>query len=603
MIARVLCALVIAGIAVPASAALTLADGWVLIQQSLTESDAEGLQERIGDLQIGATEVGARRLTPYAMALVRWAENHPDEIGRIAIQGAIALDPLLPSPHFLLAQFEWRSGSKIRAAQAYFLGWIRMFAFESSRRVLLGSAVVWLLCSLAIACSAAIILQTARHLRVLLHDARELGRILFKAVNAVVFTIVVLTLPIFGGLGPIWVVVYLFALTWVYYSKLHRSAAIVICIVMMLFVPALEAWQHFAMREGVLVNRLEQMLATRSLDLVTLREFSELEPTLDGSAEYHMILAEAFRLHGETEASRLQFQKTALTDQEDPRPQIALGNMALEDGDLPRALDHYRAAIEIDPQSILAYFNLSFAYDQSYNFQEADGARSRARELGGARAEDLGVRGRAPRIRFPGVDRVNIDRMLEGIPPATRLAAGLGSVKVRPWQWFVSPLPLIFLFGIVFGLIVLLVRSKWMWKATACMRCGKVFCARCQTSSESGGYCGQCVSVFLKRDLVSIEQQSAKMSQIKRWDLMRSSIDRIVSILLPGGSLVLRGQMLQGLFVGLAAWLCLLGTILWLPVFASRSVENVQVLPIQIVMAIGCLVFWMRSVAVGWSRR
>ncbi len=603
MIARLLCAVVMIGVALPASAVQTLADSWILIQQRLAESDPENLGEYIREMQISATEFGARRLTPYSMALVKWAEDNPGQAGRVAIAGAMDLDPLLPSPHFLLAKVEWNGGSKIRAVRAYVSGWLRMFAFEASRRAMLGSAALWVLCSLAAACSAVILLQTGRYLRVLLHDARELGRILFKAVNAVVFTIVVLTLPVLGGLGPIWALVYVFALTWVYYSKLHRAVAIVICFAMMLLVPAFEAWQHFAPREVDLAGRLNQMLAKRSVDPATLREFAGLESSLDGSAEYHMILAEAFRLHGEAEAARVQFQKTAINDPADPRPQIALGNMALENGDLQRALDHYRAAIEIDSQNILAYFNLSFAYDQSYNFQEADIARARAREFGGGRAEDLGVRGRAPRIRFPGIGPENVDRLLASIPPAARLAAGLGTVKVRPLQWFASPLSLIFLFGIIFGSIGIVVRKRWMWKATACIRCGKVYCSRCQTSGETTGYCGQCVSVFLKRDLVSIEQQSAKMSQIKRWDLLRSSVDRIVSILLPGGSLVVRGRMVQGLFVGFSAWLCLLGGLVWIPLFAPSAAENVYVLPVQVVMLLGFVVFWMRSIAVGWSRR
>lgn len=603
MMRRALAALVFAAVAVPASAALTLADGWARVQTALPEGDAAAVRERIQELQVGATEVGARRLTPYSRALVEWAGNNPSEVGTAAILGAMDLDPLLPSPHFLMARYEWTGGSKLRAVRAYFAGWIRMFAFEESRRVMLSSAAVWLLCSMAIACGATVVLQTGRYLRVLLHDARELGRILFKKVNAIVFTIVVLTLPIFGGLGPIWLIAYVFVLTWIYYSVLHRTAAVFICVVMMLLVPALEAWQHMALKEVDLAERLKRMLTTRAIDPVSLREFVELETSLDAIAEYHLILAEIFRLHGETESARLQFQKAAITDPADARPQVALANLALEDGDLQRALDHYQAAVDIDPQNILAYFNLSFAYDQSYNFQEADAARARARELGGGRAEDLGVRGRAPRIRFPGVGPANLDRMLESMSPAARLASGLGTIRVRPLGWLLSPLALVFLFAVVFGAVVLVVRHRWMWKATACIRCGKVFCPRCLTSSETTGYCSQCVSVFLKRDLVSIEQQSAKMTQIKRWDMMRSTIDRAVSVLLPGGSLVLRGKMIQGMAVALAAWLCLLGATIWIPYFAPSAAEHVYVLPVQIILFLGFVVFWMRSIAVGWSRR
>jgi hypothetical protein len=205
--------LLIAGLATPAQAKLELAEGWIRVQQQLMEDNPQELEERIRELQVAATEVEARRLTPYSQALVRWAADNPGPGAEVAIARAKELDPLLPSPHFLDAQVEWNDGSKLRSIVHYFSGWVRLFTFEGSRSILLGSAVPWILFSLAFALSIVMVLQTVRFFRVLTHDVRELGRVLFKPVNAIVFTIVMLTLPVFGGLGPIWVLVYLFALT------------------------------------------------------------------------------------------------------------------------------------------------------------------------------------------------------------------------------------------------------------------------------------------------------------------------------------------------------------------------------------------------------
>ena len=44
----------------------------------------------------------ARRVTPYAMALVEWAREHPGELGREALIQARKLDSELASPSFLL---------------------------------------------------------------------------------------------------------------------------------------------------------------------------------------------------------------------------------------------------------------------------------------------------------------------------------------------------------------------------------------------------------------------------------------------------------------------------------------------------------------------
>ena len=66
---------------------------------------------------------------------------------------------------------------------------------------------------------------TGAHLRQMAHDALELGLVLFNRVNAIVFAVVVLALPVFAALGPLWLLAYLFALSWAYLGRLQLVAA------------------------------------------------------------------------------------------------------------------------------------------------------------------------------------------------------------------------------------------------------------------------------------------------------------------------------------------------------------------------------------------
>jgi len=51
------------------------------------------------------------------------------------------------------------------------------------------------------------------------------------------------------------------------------------------------------------------------------------------------------RMHGDPSAAHLAFQQAALADPGDPLPLVFLGNLAMEDGDVPRAIQQYTAAV------------------------------------------------------------------------------------------------------------------------------------------------------------------------------------------------------------------------------------------------------------------
>jgi tetratricopeptide (TPR) repeat protein len=604
MIRRLLTVLIVVCACSAAEARSTLAEHWLRVQQALATEDRENVDERILEFQQAADDLAVHRLTPYAAALVLWAKDRPGVLADAVVQRARVLDPELPSTYFLLARWQWQRREWGTAARSYVSGLWAVCLFEPSRQALIASSGIWLILVLAWTLAIAILIQVYKYRRQMAHDAVEVSGLLFRRPNAIVLAAVILGLPLFVGLGPIWLVVYLFALSWAYMTVGQRITAILSCAILALLVPALTAWKEVAGRSPTVVERVATMLDERRIDPSTLREFSGFEPELDGVSTYHLVLGELVRMHGDADGARLQYQKASLSDEADPTPLIFLGNLSMEEGDIARAIQRYNAALELDPRSVLAYHNLSSAFDQSRRFQEGDAAREAARTLAGGRRGSIGIRGRDDRIRYPLLGGEELSRLVRQAPSGLATEGGGGaSFASEAAQWLLEPASRVFWILALLGLAVLLLRKRWMWTAQTCSKCGKVFCPRCKTATESASYCSQCISVFLKRDMVSIEQQSAKQAQIQSWLTWSSVGRRVAGFLIPGSAHLLGEHVWFGLVVGFVGWLLLSGAAIWAPLMLPGVDPLIAILPIQVAFAIGFALVWLRSISVAWYRR
>jgi hypothetical protein len=165
-----------------------------------------------------------------------------------------------------------------------------------------------------------------------------------------------------------------------------------------------------------------------------------------------------------------------------------------------------------------------------------------------------------------------------------------------------SRISLVFLVGAFLGLAALLVRLRIYPPAKECSKCGKVY--RLESGfGESTVHCSQCVSVFMKREVVSIEQQTAKMDQIRRWEGWSSLVRRLVGFLVPGSHSMLDGNVIRGLLTGFLAWFFLVGALVVVPLFVPRIEPLAEIHSVQtgFLVVFGLIV--LRSGVSAWSRR
>ncbi len=601
MLRRFIPALIVI-VGVSAAADANLLDTWNEVQVNLTNGDVAGAELAITALQDEAVELEIRRLPAFAAALATWAEAHPGADGEAMLRVAKQLDPEYPTCYFLAARWSLDKGATVSAIKESIVGSIALIRFESTRRAVVAGFLLWVVIAIVTTLISMIFVVIVRYLRGVIFDARDFGGRVVRTANAWVFAFVLLLLPVFAALGPVWLAVYLFVLSWPYLSQILRIWAFIACLLLALAGPTFAWLQHDVLQSEPLMDRVGTMLDERQVDFATLREFSELAVELEEISGYHLILGELLRMHGEPGMARLEYQKATLLDPESSRPLVFVANLALEEGNTKRSIQLYNQSLGLDGQNAFAYHNLSLAFDLSRRFQEGDSARARAREIAGRGVAKDGLRGLDPRVRYPRLGTDNVADLVKGLRPDQMALVGRYSLSLDPLKQLSSRISVVFLVGAFLGLAALLVRLRMYPPSKECSKCGKVY--RLEAGfGESTVHCSQCVSVFMKREVVSIEQQTAKMNQIRRWEGWTSLLRRIAGILIPGSQSLLDGRVIRGLFTGFLAWFFLIGALVMVPLFVPRIEPLAEFYSIQTVFLVLFGLIVLRSGISSWSRR
>lgn len=578
-----------------------LLDTWQEVQENLAAGDAGAAEESIRVLQEQAAELEVWRMPAFAAALVSWSESNPGAAGEAMVRAARQLDPDFPSSYFLEARWHRERGATVEAIKSYVKGW-RAFAFyEPTRRDIGAMFLLWVAFSIAISFLVMMVAVTVRHIRAMAHDARELGGVLFRPANAWVFTAVVLLLPVFAGLGPLWLLVYLFCASWIYLGVPLRVWAVLACVTLMFMVPALSWVQNRLLQTPSLADRVAVMLDERTIDYSTLRDVVDLEPTFSEIYSFHMILGELYRMHGEPGLAKTQFQKASVADLDEVQATIFVANLALEEGDAQRAVQLLNSALENDAQNAYIYHNLSLAFDLIRRFEEGDVARTRAREFKGSTSAENGLRGLDPRIRFPRLGAADVASLAADLGVQEGPAGSDQPPPMNQPQHLLAPLSLVFAIGIVFGVVMLLVRRRSFHPGLECTKCGNVY-RRESNFGESSVFCPQCVSVFHKRDVVSIDQQTAKLRGIRIWERLTILGRRLGGLLFPGSPDYLGERVVRGAVYSFVTWFLITGALIWIPTFLPMIEPLAEFKPLQIGLSALAVLMVLRSATMAWDR-
>jgi tetratricopeptide (TPR) repeat protein len=510
---------------------------WFELLDAFHEGDELAARVALTALTKSARSTGVRRLADYSRTALHDART-AERAGRIAEAGlaydaAVALDDTsfdaaISRLGFLIRQRHLRD-----ALSAVPPTLTTIFASAESRLSFASSAAIMVALAVTATALATALGLFFAHFPRLSHDLREFAGRPFGQRAAIPLAFVLLTLPIFVALGPIWLVLYWSALAYAYSARRERvilALALIALSVVPLMVEVV-ARENFVRRSPIYLA---------AVDLAERREDSSVEDGLaavananpDQSDSWFLLALYAERA-GDNPRALSAYGRAIQADPKDYRPFVNRGNVRFVEGEYTQAISDYEEAIRRAPEAAEAFYNLSVARSEIYDFKGQEAARARALQIS---RRDVDAWSSAPTLSrvVPAAYRISAAR--RGVRSWRQRTAGplshpmSASALVELAQ---SPLCLGPWGALVFAWMYAGLRSR-IGVATECSRCGRAFCRRCKRNGGPPLFCGRCVRLSSRKEEAGEEVRKADRRDTERRHRRRRRVVQISSLLAPG---------------------------------------------------------------------
>lgn len=535
-----------------------LLEAWQARRVALREQDLPRAQQAEARLLELRRELGLENLDAFAEVEVRGsvgaleARVPAEAVARAEL--AVALAPDATAAHLALARaLVARDPSHPEPAlRALAAGVAAAVREPRTARAFLADVLAAAIAAALAASALAVGLLFLRRLRLLLHDVRHLPLLRSTTpLQAAFMALVALASPLALRLGPGALLATLALCAAPYLRRSERAVASAALLAL-----AAAPW---AAGEAA---RLTAFTGTLADDVFTLEHGGDdgrvaarlaaraARGELPGAGA--LALGHWHKRRGDLAAAQRWYEAAGAGR---PEALVGLGNVALLRGDLDAAKASYLAAIDRAgaagdlPALAAAHYDLSKVFVRQSALDQAQEARRKAA------AEDAALVARAGSDEDFRQNRWLIDAP---VPPAEVLALaadeaprGLaealrarlaGPLPAAGWPWLPCAAALL-----VWPLAWLLRRPR---VSHPCDRCGRAVCRRCD--GVDGTLCGQCVNVFVKKDLVDPRDRQRKEQQVRRHARLRRRAARALALVGGGAGHLWRGDAARGALLLLA---------------------------------------------------
>jgi hypothetical protein len=575
---------------------------WFDYLSAFSENEPAAEDKALDAMVRAGRKVGVRRMSDFsrtAVFLGRRAESqgHPEKAER-AYRAGLLLDDANPDAIFARLSFlarHQRVGEALRSIPAAAGS---LLSTHEARVAVFSSVGLWTGAAVLALIAAVVLSLALRHGPRVLHDLRERTSRSFGAGGVVPLGLMIAGLPLFVGFGPMWLVLYWGALLWAYTEPRERMVLGAAFVAVALLVP-LGAW---ITEENI---RQRSPLFVAAIDLEEHREDASAEDGLRQAsavfpedADVWFLLGTYAERSGDLERALGEYGRAMTADPSDYRPILSRGNVHFTEGDYGEAIRDYIEAAKKNPKAADAYYNLSLARGEAYDFDGQSQAITQARALSASQVGFWASNPTLARVVSPGYSVARArDRIADwNAQPKSRRLPGHGTAAT-PWRALSSPwmyAPLAFL-----GLGVLLARSRRRGVAGLCDRCGRAFCNSCRRYGDPPDYCAACSRSF-RKETTDIEAQAAEAAAMQRRAAGRARASRLVSLVLPGSHAFLEGRPVAG---AVTLFLFFFGVAMaWLDetLFTPLSLPPMETARVTVVVGlIIALMTWLRAQLVG----
>lgn len=536
---------------------------WFEFLSAFSENDTAAETRALDAMAGAARKVGVRRLSDFsrtAVYLGRRAEKQgQQERADRAYRAALTLDDTNPDAVLARLSFLVRRARVADALRSLPEAASALFAAHESRVAILSSLGIWAAAAAAATLAGVILALAVRHAPRVLHDIREAAFRSFGRSGALPLGLVIAGLPLFIGFGPLWLVLYWGALLWAYAESRECFVLGAGFLALALLAP-LAAW---ITQENI---RQRSPLYVAAIDLEERREDASAEDGLRQAAavfpedpDVWFLLGIYSERSGDLDRAQSDYSRAMQADPDDYRPPLNRGNVHFTEGDYGEAIRDYTEASKRAPMAADAYYNLSLARGEAYDFDGQALAIARARELSTSQVATWSGTPTLSRVVSAGfpLSRARARIADWNAQPKSRRLPGHGTAA-RPWRALISPWALAPIGVLIFGVFLARLRRR-RGLASLCEHCGRSFCNRCRRYGDPGLYCTMCSRTYVRKENVDIEIQVAEARQMQGRAARRARTSRIASLLLPGSHAFLEERPVAGgvtlflFFFGLAA--------------------------------------------------
>jgi tetratricopeptide (TPR) repeat protein len=574
---------------------------WFELLDAFQESDPAHSRAILNDMMKSARSTGVRRLADYSRASVqaaRRAEASGRQVGAaLGYDAALALDDSSFEAAACRVRFLGKRGSLRDAANALPGAFRTLFASSESRLSLLSSLVLAVVGALAAAAVAALIGLFFRHASRAWHDLRETAGRLFGHRAAAPVAFVLLVLPVFLALGPLWLLLYWAILAYGYSSRRERFVIAFALVALAVAPIAIDA----VAREN-LVRR--SPIYRAAVDLEERRQDSSVEDGLASLAVAYpeqpdawFLLARYAERSGDNPRAVMAYGRAIQTDPRDYRALVNRGNVRFLEGEYSEAISDYEEAARRAPTSAEAFYNLSVARSEIYDFKGQEAARARALQISRSDVDNWSSSPPLSRV-VPAAYRVAYAReRARAWSQRSEGASRPALVDLALSPWCLAPLGAL-VAAWIFGAI----RTR-VGVATVCARCGRAFCRRCKRYGGPAQFCTRCVRLYARKEQADEaareEDRLANEGRARR----RRFFVKLGSAVAPGIHRFLAGRPWSGLSV-LFLFFLLLVLVFgapWLFDVAPLAPPEVS-LPARIAAAALALALWLYGMNGAWRQ-
>ncbi len=366
-----------------------LHEAWQSWTRAYYEGDGETASTAVERLQAITQYLGMSRLPDLAAAAATFAVSSARdgdfERAQWALESARQLDTDRPETEFAAAAIRRHQGDYIGAISSTVQGYLRLFRLPIERQIWLQNIAVWVFLVLFLSGGCFVALQFVLWGRALYEDLAGLLPQRLPTLAADLLVLVLLLWPLLLPSGLFWLALYWSVLLWGYGSVSERVVLVALWLLLAATPLVLSVQQRSAQVTLAPPARTVDNVAAGRLYGGLFSDLGVLRTLIPESAAVLELVADLHRRFDQWDQARTLYTTLAEDTEQDPvytaAPLTNLGLFHLRRKDYGTAVAYFERATKADGFSAEAYFNLSRAFSQLYDFSRSNGALEEARRL------------------------------------------------------------------------------------------------------------------------------------------------------------------------------------------------------------------------------